>query len=55
MIYKKKLCCRGGVFGKFVSTDWLPAKEGKEVQRRNGLQNGEYNIKTGLSNFKENN
>ena len=52
---KKKLCCRVGVFGKIVSTDWLPTKEGKEVQRRNGLQNGGYDIKTGLSNFKENN
>ena len=55
MIYKKKLCCRGGVFGKFVSTDWLPTKEGKEEQKVNGLQNGGFNIKTGLSNFKENN
>ena len=52
---KKKLCCRVGVFGKIVSTDWLPTKEGKEEQKVNGLQNDGFNIKTGLSNFKENN
>ena len=55
MIYKKKLWNWGGVvFGKFVSTDWLPAKEEKEEQGGNGLQNGGYNLRTGLSNFTDN-
>ena len=56
MIYKKQLWNWGGVvFGKFVSTDWLPAKEEKEEQGGNGLQNGGYNLRTGLSNFTDNN
>ena len=42
------------VFWKFVSTVWLPAKEEKEEQGGYGLQNSVYNLRTGLSNFKDN-
>ena len=55
MMYKKLWNWGGVVFGKFVSTVWLPAKEEKEEQWGNGLQNGGYNLRTGLSNFTDNN